>query len=94
MALFFNHNLDPVHLTTPYSHNSGLIVPGIKSTGAQEPGASTSVFESWLGPFSWDEIGLQQGFLKVPERLRFIFALSLLTVAIGPLQTLQRKSFV
>ena len=35
MALFFNRNSDPVHLNTPYSHNSGPIVPKIKSTGAQ-----------------------------------------------------------
>ena len=61
MALFFNCNSDPVHLNTPYSHNSGPIVPGIKSTGAQEPGASRSAFRFWLGPFSWDEIGLQNG---------------------------------
>ena len=61
MALFFNRNSDPVHLNTPYSHNSGPIVPGIKSTGAQEPGASRSVFGSWLRAFSWDEIGFQNG---------------------------------
>ena len=59
--VFFNQNSDLVSLSTPYSHNSGPILPGIKSTGAQEPGASRSVFGSWLGPFSWDEIGLQNG---------------------------------
>ncbi len=61
MGLFFNRNSDPVHLNTPYSHNSGPILPGIKSTGVQEPGASRSVFGSWLGPFSWEEIVPENG---------------------------------
>ena len=59
--VFFNQNSDLVSLSTPYSHNSGPILPGTKSTGAQEPGASRSVFGSWLGPFSWDEIVTENG---------------------------------
>ena len=59
--VFFNQNSDLVSLSTPYSHNSGPILPGIKSTGAQEPGASRSVFGSWLRPFSWEELRSQNG---------------------------------
>ena len=32
--VFFNQNSDLVSLSTPYSHNSGPILPGIKPTGA------------------------------------------------------------
>ena len=61
MALFFNHNSDPVPLDKPYSHNSGPILLGTKSTPPQEPGASRSVFGSWLGPFSWEEMVPENG---------------------------------